>query len=179
MTNGWIKTQFSFFSLVSRADCGCHYSDEDEGRLVCDQLCQTPLCQVHVWSLFVPQIYQWHHLHAENGKWFSGAAHFEIIMQRFTHGCRPEQEFVYFLIWLIFFLVFLFFVPLTFSPLCHFSLYSSLTILFFSSKPLTTCFWWLCSFTNCLLGLCQSLRGEQSTCKGVGKFCRVTAFWLC
>lgn len=75
-----------------------------------------------------------------------------------------------------FFLVFLFFVPLTFSPLCHFSLYSSLTILFFSSKPLTTCFWWLCSFTNCLLGLCQSLRGEQSTCKGVGKFCRFSSY---
>lgn len=49
-------------------------------------------------------------------------------------------------------------------------------IFFFSSKPLTTCFWWLSSFTNCLLCLCQSLRGEQSICNGVGKFCRFSSY---
>lgn len=50
----WVNTDtvFLIFSCVS-AGCGCHYSDEDEGRLVCDQLCQTPLCQTHSRSLFV------------------------------------------------------------------------------------------------------------------------------
>jgi len=148
VTNGWIKTQFSFFSLAFPADCGCHYSYEDEGRLVCDQLCQTPLCQTNVWSLFLPQIYQWHHLHAEYGKWVSGVAHFEISMQRFMHGCRPEQEFVYFLIWLILVEGFFFFcVPFLCSshflpsvPLSSLFFFNHSFILFFSSKPLTTCF---------------------------------------
>ncbi len=99
VTNGWIKTQFSFFSLVS----GRLWLSLFRWRWGQTGLWPTlsdPICQVHVWSLFVPQVYQWHHLHAaEYGKWVSGAAHLEIIMQRFTHGCRPEREFVYFLIW--------------------------------------------------------------------------------
>lgn len=150
MTNGWIQTVFLIFSCVS-AGCGCHYSDEDEGRLVCDQLCQTPLCQTHLRSLFVlPNIpmtssvcrvrkmSQWCSALSENHKIYAwhtraGVCLFLVLVEFF-----------------IYLFAFFFFVPHSFSS-------SILLVSLFSPTPLTTCFWWLGSFTNCLFGLSRGV----------------------
>ncbi len=79
--------------------------------------------------------------------------------------------------------MFLFFVSLTFSPLCHFSFCFSLTILFFSTKP-NISFWWLSSFTNCLLGLGRGMLVFKGRIEALARVWEhsaaflVSAFWF-